>query len=335
MRTHTIPASARSLKSLTDFAGKDKARQALTMVRVWRKGNACFAEATDSYRLARFTWRTDADGGDFEALFPASSIRSLKVSDVCAVEYGEGRAAIITAGGIRIAAERGEGISYPNTNNLMWRVGKPMKESSPIMCVNPAYLASACKPVEPWGCSVAVRGCADGPIFIHASGRATNGKRGIDMEYDALIMPVRGVEVPLAWKDAEKDRARKEAQEASEAFERRAERRAERAEVAKKEQEKPAGVSSEKAEEAPKDSPAKDERPAQDSRGEKPAKDSREEGEGAVRRAAEEFGLAVRETSLCIWLSGDTKPHKDALKKAGAKWSAKKSAWYFRKPQAA
>ena len=49
----------------------------------------------------------------------------------------------------------------------------------------------------------------------------------------------------------------------------------------------------------------------------------------------EEFGLAIRETSLCLWLAGDTKPHKDALKKAGAKWSAKKGAWYFRKQQAA
>ena len=60
-----------------------------------------------------------------------------------------------------------------------------------------------------------------------------------------------------------------------------------------------------------------------------------ENGEPKPRRAAEEFGLAIRETSLCLWLAGDTKPHKDELKKAGAKWSAKKGAWYFRKPQAA
>ena len=84
-----------------------------------------------------------------------------------------------------------------------------------------------------------------------------------------------------------------------------------------------------KPEEAPKVSP--EQAPAK----EEPAQDSPEEGEQAIRRAAEEFGLAIRETSLCLWLAGDTKPHKDALKKAGAKWSAKKGAWYFRKPQAA
>ena len=325
MKTYTIPVNARSIKSLTDFAGKENVRPALTMVHVWRRGKSCYAEATDSYRLARFTWESDADGGDFEALFPAAALRSLKASDVCAVEYGEKGAAIITAGGLRISADCSER-RYPDTDRIMWRAGKPMKASSPIMCVNPTYLASACKPVEPWGCSVAVRGCSDGPVFVHAAAKVRNGRTEIPMEYDALIMPVRGVEVPLAWEDAEKDRARKEAQAARESFERRAERKAERAEAAKEEQKKPAEVSSEKPEEAPKDSPAKDE---------KPAKDSHEEGEGAIRRAAEEFGLAVRETSLCIWLSGDTKPHKDALKKAGAKWSAKKSAWYFRKPQAA
>ena len=165
-------------------------------------------------------------------------------------------------------------------------------------------------------------------MFVHAAAKVKNGNREIPMQYDALIMPVRGLEeyAPKAWKEAERKAARKEAQEIREADERRAERKAKRAEAAKKEAEEPAEDSSEKPEEAAKVSPAEDAEPAQD---------SPEEGEAAIRRAAEEFGLAIRETSLCIWLAGDTKPHKDELKKAGAKWSAKKSAWYFRKPQAA
>lgn len=332
MKTYSIPANARSLKDLASVASKNQARRVLTMVRVSRKGGACLAEATDSFRLARFTWETDADGGDFEALFAADALRSLKVSDVCAVEYGEGGAAIITGGGLRIPAVSENGLVYPNTDAIMWQSNGAMKGSSGLMCVNPAYLADACKPVVSWNCPVVVRGSIEGPVFAHAVAKVKNGNREYPMEYDALVMPVRGLDsyAPKAWKDAEDEPARKEAREIREADERRAERKAKRAEAAKEEAEKPAGDSGEKPEEAPKDSP--EQAPAQE---EEPAKDSPEEGEEAIRRAAEEFGLAIRETSLCLWLAGDTKPHKDALKKAGAKWSAKKGAWYFRKPQAA
>lgn len=326
MKTYSIPASARSLKDLAGVASKNQARRVLTMVRVSRKGSTCIAEATDSFRLARFTWETDANGGDFEALFAADSLRALKVSDICIVEYGEGGAAIITGGGLRIPAEGGEGLKYPNTDAIMWQPGKPMKDSSALMCVNPAYLADACRPVVSWNCPVVVRGSVDGPVFAHACAKVKNGNREIPMQYDALIMPIRGLDeyAPKAWKDAEDEAARKEAQEIREAEERKAERKAKRAEAAKEEAEKPAGDSGAKPEETPKVSPEQE-----------PAQDSPEEGEQAIRRAAEEFGLAIRETSLCLWLAGDTKPHKDALKKAGAKWSAKKGAWYFRKPQAA
>lgn len=332
MKTYSIPASARSLKDLAGVASKNQARRVLTMVRVSRKGGTCIAEATDSFRLARFTWETDADGGDFEALFAADALRSLKVSDACAVEYGEGGAAIITGGGLRIPAVSESGLVYPNTDAIMWQSNGAMKDSSGLMCVNPAYLADACKPVVSWNCPVVVRGCVDGPVFAHACAKVKNGNREIPMEYDALIMPIRGLDeyAPKAWKDAEDEAARKKAQEIREAEERKAERKAKRAEAAKEEPEKPAGNSGAKPEEAPKVSPEQE--PEQD---EKPVQDSPEEGEQAIRRAAEEFGLAIRETSLCLWLAGDTKPHKDALKKAGAKWSAKKGAWYFRKPQAA
>lgn len=327
MKTYSIPANARALKDLAGVASKNQARRVLTMVRVSRKGSTCIAEATDSFRLARFTWQADAYGDDFEALFAADSLRALKVSDICIVEYGEGGAAIITGGGLRIPAEGGEGLKYPNTDAIMWRPGEPMKDSSALMCVNPAYLADACKPVVSWNCPVVVRGCVDGPVFAHAVAKVKHGKREYPMEYDALIMPVRGLDsyAPKAWKDAEDEAARKVAREVREAEE----RKAKRAEAAKEEAEKPAGDSGAKPEEAPKVSPEQE--PAK----EEPAQDSPEQGEEAIRRAAEEFGLAIRETSLCLWLAGDTKPHKDALKKAGAKWSAKRGAWYFRKPQAA
>lgn len=34
--------------------------------------------------------------------------------------------------------------------------------------------------------------------------------------------------------------------------------------------------------------------------------------------------------SPVIWISGDTKPHKDELKSMGAKWAPKKGAWYYK-----
>lgn len=45
------------------------------------------------------------------------------------------------------------------------------------------------------------------------------------------------------------------------------------------------------------------------------------------------IGLAGINIEVCgawVWLSGDTKQHKDAIKAAGYWWACKKSAWYFR-----
>lgn len=39
------------------------------------------------------------------------------------------------------------------------------------------------------------------------------------------------------------------------------------------------------------------------------------------------------EIEICgawVWLSGDTKPHKDIIKAAGFKWANKKKLWFFR-----
>ena len=39
--------------------------------------------------------------------------------------------------------------------------------------------------------------------------------------------------------------------------------------------------------------------------------------------------LDVEITGLWVWVSGDTKPHKDALKNLGLRWASKKKKWYF------
>lgn len=41
-------------------------------------------------------------------------------------------------------------------------------------------------------------------------------------------------------------------------------------------------------------------------------------------------GLVIEICGAWLWVTGDTKPHKEALKEAGFKWASKKKAWYFR-----
>lgn len=40
-------------------------------------------------------------------------------------------------------------------------------------------------------------------------------------------------------------------------------------------------------------------------------------------------GVEVELMGLWVWLTGNTKAHKESLKADGWKWSPKKSAWYF------
>lgn len=42
------------------------------------------------------------------------------------------------------------------------------------------------------------------------------------------------------------------------------------------------------------------------------------------------LGLEIEICGAWIWVSGDTKPHKEALKDAHYLWSPKKCRWYFR-----
>jgi curved DNA-binding protein CbpA len=52
-----------------------------------------------------------------------------------------------------------------------------------------------------------------------------------------------------------------------------------------------------------------------------------------IRQAIEQIitlqGLEIEICGLWVWIGGDTKPHKEALKAAGYRWSPKKLKWHF------
>ena len=54
----------------------------------------------------------------------------------------------------------------------------------------------------------------------------------------------------------------------------------------------------------------------------------------ALKKALQEIdslaGLVIEICGSWVWVSGDTKTHKQALKSEGYKWSKNKSMWYFR-----
>ena len=41
-------------------------------------------------------------------------------------------------------------------------------------------------------------------------------------------------------------------------------------------------------------------------------------------------GLIVELCGCWLWISGDTRPHKEELKAAGCRWSSSKKMWYWR-----
>lgn len=44
-------------------------------------------------------------------------------------------------------------------------------------------------------------------------------------------------------------------------------------------------------------------------------------------------GLTVELCGSWLWISGETRQHKDALKAAGCRWSSSKTMWYWRHPE--
>lgn len=50
----------------------------------------------------------------------------------------------------------------------------------------------------------------------------------------------------------------------------------------------------------------------------------------AINAVIDLAGLKLEICGAWVWVSGDTKTHKDALKAAGFMWASKKMMWYFR-----
>lgn len=46
-------------------------------------------------------------------------------------------------------------------------------------------------------------------------------------------------------------------------------------------------------------------------------------------RAVADLGLTIEMCGTWVWVSGDTRPHKEMLKAAGYKWAPKKMMWYY------
>jgi len=50
----------------------------------------------------------------------------------------------------------------------------------------------------------------------------------------------------------------------------------------------------------------------------------------AIKAALRMEGIDIEVCGVWVWLSGDTRPHKEEIKKSGYKWASKKMKWYFR-----
>ncbi len=57
-----------------------------------------------------------------------------------------------------------------------------------------------------------------------------------------------------------------------------------------------------------------------------------EELNAAINAVISLAGITIEVCGAWVWLTGDTKAHKDTIKNAGYWWAKKKAAWYFRPP---
>lgn len=55
-----------------------------------------------------------------------------------------------------------------------------------------------------------------------------------------------------------------------------------------------------------------------------------EELEAVLKQLAELAGIEFEVMGNWIWIDGDTKTHKEALKAMGCKWASKKKKWFYR-----
>ncbi len=307
------------LLALARAAGKDAARPALQCVSadVDERGKIA-AWSTDSYRLA--VAELDQQAGKACAGAKASwgvddLKRCVRAADVVELAVADGRVALAVVGkdGAREvpALESPSPIKWRGMLNTA-RVDACGSERPHIADVSAGYLADACamvKQVNGAGAAIELRnpGKDGAPLLAMAQiGGKAGGKAGREWSGVLwyLLMPIKldaAAARPAGWYDVAATRDAAELDK----LERIAERRAER--VAELEAE----MAALKAAPEPEPEPEPD-------------------LSTLAGIAASSPALAYWTTPLCEWIAGETKPHSAALKAAGAKWSAKKNAWYRR-----
>ena len=60
--------------------------------------------------------------------------------------------------------------------------------------------------------------------------------------------------------------------------------------------------------------------------------------EGIMNKISELCGLRMDGVEIAligtwVWVTGDTKPHRQAIKKLGCRWHARRACWYWHPPQ--
>lgn len=184
------PINPKILKALAkQTVGRKDWRERLKCVHVRKRGFTVIAEATDSNRLARFTYEHNNET-EFDALFSVDSIKALKATDTVYVALDDdGNASLTTATGFKFPAVDLEAATgYPKTDQF-FEPESGKKDGDAIFAVNPAYMAEACAAVSTLNAkgatnpTVLIRGCAVGAVLLYAESE--------NVRYDAVVMPVR------------------------------------------------------------------------------------------------------------------------------------------------
>lgn len=66
---------------------------------------------------------------------------------------------------------------------------------------------------------------------------------------------------------------------------------------------------------------------------ERPINETPEQFRNVIEKIINLPGIIIELCGSWIWVSGDTRTHREALKAAGMYWAAKKKMWYWRAPE--
>lgn len=330
-----IELSARELIAAAKIA-KQKANEgktALQCVHIEAKGTELKISATDSYIAVRYTHPIESDAEFSLNVDGAAISKNMKVSDAVFCD-GEG----IRFGACSLGHVEAK---YPALDPILEREPKALGYSAfdPDLM---ALILNAFKGSEShrngsnlFGCLSSVDKEGD---YLTASVFESD-----DGCFRALLMPKncrREIQsffnkrlAGAARPEAPKDQKKAPKEQTGESTKEQAPEKREAVKAYDVTPKKAAKAGKEPKEKAPKVSgdPAKE--PAEETAPEAPKEQKAETPEdmpAKVRALAESNGLELKETSLCLWVSGDTKAHKDELKACGCRWSKKRSAWYYR-----